>query len=141
MVAYNFQEQFALKVAARKKLQTIRSNRKGNSRHARPDEALQLYYGMRTKRCQKLVPDDPTCTSVEPIILSDGCVKVGDRTLSATESEALAIADGFSSFDAMIDWFAETHGDRPFEGVLIKWEPQKVIVASDISELLHEEAE
>lgn len=133
MVAYSFQSRFADAVAELRKRQTIRAL--GKRRHARPGECVQLYTGMRTRSCRKLVDPDPVCTSAEPVMLESVVGKipgtlplcplriwVNGRT-SPEESEAIARADGFASIQEMHDWFKQAHG-LPFHGVLIKWEPQ-----------------
>ena len=73
MVAYSFQRRFAPPISTLVKRQTIRADRR---RHARPGEMLQLFTGMRTRHCAKIIAD-PRCLSVEPIVLrmdSDGCI-------------------------------------------------------------------
>lgn len=121
MVAYNFKSQFAPKVESGEKRQTIRAN--GKRRHARPGEALQLYTGMRTRACRKLIDPDPICTEAIPIRVSwtwSGILiwLAGD---SVVDTEAFARADGFGSAVEMRDFIYETHG-MPFEGTCIKWE-------------------
>lgn len=53
MAAYNFQKRFATLIESGDKNHTIR--RIGKRRHASPGEAIQLYTGMRTKFCRKLL--------------------------------------------------------------------------------------
>ena len=60
MVAFSFKAQFADLVASGKKTQTIRQTAR-----AKPGDRLQLYTGMRTKKCRKLVDPDPVCTLVD----------------------------------------------------------------------------
>ncbi len=147
MVAYSFQKGFAWQVEQRLKVQTIRGPRR---RHARRDEPIQLYTGMRTKRCRKLVAPDPVCLSVDPIVLQISSrgehkfndpagvtVELGGIELDDEATEALALDDGFnvnrwdfehSKFikppDArtmMAKWWAITHGPGRFDGFLIRW--------------------
>jgi hypothetical protein len=124
MVAYNFKQEFADDVAALKKRQTIRAN--GKRRHARPGEPLQLYTGMRTQGCRKLVLPDPSCKSAEPIsiwFLSNGQginVTVNGKPLEDHALDMLAQADGFRDADGLRQFIAEEHG-LPFDGTLIKW--------------------
>ena len=68
MVAYSFKKRFVPKIEDRSKSQTIRSERTGRTRHARPGERIQLYFGMRTKHCFKII-DDPVCKRVESITI------------------------------------------------------------------------
>ena len=127
MVAYNFRQEFAGDVADLVKRQTIRAD--GKRRHARPGELLQLYTGMRTKGCRKLVLPDPPCKSTEPIAIDFNYYSEGEYGITATvsgkrltdqELEALAQADGFENVDAMHWFFCTTHR-VPFRGTLIKW--------------------
>lgn len=120
MPAYNFQKQFAPLVESGEKRQTIRVF--GKRRHARPGESLQLYTGMRTKACRKLVDPDPVCTFAAVVYICRGIgypavLIAGHET---PDPDAFARADGFDDFCAMLDWFGKWDG-LPFDGVLIKW--------------------
>jgi hypothetical protein len=118
MVAYNFKQQFVLLIETGAKQQTIRSPRK---RHTQPGEAMQLYTGMRTKACRKLVTPDPLCISVEPLLMHDTLgIKLDDHWLTKEALTQLALADGFAAWDECLRFFSAVHG-LPFEGVLIKW--------------------
>lgn len=136
MVAYSFAPQFAEAVASLRKTQTVRACRK---RHARPGEAVQLYAGMRTKHCRKLVDADPVCLDVRHIVitLDTGSpqlitsIEIEGVPLGDDEIEAFAAADGFGG--ALADGFARrrmgefwmrTHPWRTFIGVVIRWEPR-----------------
>lgn len=120
MVAYNFKPQFAPLVEAGTKLQTIRADRR--SCHARPGEAIQLYTGMRTKTCRKLLTPDPICQSVEPLLIHyELGIKMSDRWLERDELNQIAVADGFGDWVECFRFFKAVHG-LPFKGVLIKWE-------------------
>ncbi len=128
MVAYNFQSQFAPDVETGRKRQTIRAN--GKRRHARPGEFLQLYTGQRSKKCRKLVEPDPECREVLPIrvylkgrrakpalaVQREGVF----MDIPRNDIKAIALADGFKTVAAMVEFFETTHG-LPFEGVLVKW--------------------
>lgn len=123
MSAYGFKAQFAAAVTAGTKHQTIRALRK-SGRHVLPGEAIQLYTGMRTKDCRKLVDPDPVVISVEPISIQqcvDGVqVFLKEERLGPRELTRLAVADGFAGPLEFLTFFRETHG-LPFNGVLIKW--------------------
>jgi len=119
MVAYNFKKQFAEKVRDGSKCQTVRGQR---DRHANPGEAVQLYTGMRTKQCDKLIPD-PVCTSVNKVVINNNLVMIDGWILWDSNLEKFAIADGFANYADFLAFFKEVHG-LPFEGVLIKWKPQ-----------------
>ncbi|MEM1289769.1 MAG: hypothetical protein AAGH60_15580 [Pseudomonadota bacterium] len=128
MVAYSFQKRFADDVAHLRKRQTIRAHRK---RHARPGEPIQLFTGMRTKHCRKLVSPDPICLSVEPIDLLivgpdmgiDVRLPEGSKDDWFRAGDKFAAADGFESEGDMVEFWIEHHpGRMEFSGVLIKWE-------------------
>lgn len=122
MVAYSFQARFADAVATGRKRQTIRSQ--GMRRHARPGDKLQLYVGMRTNHCRKLVDPDPVCVSVQTVDIPENDFPLVDgKPISNDAAYMLAVNDGFSNVAEMLSWFKEHHG-LPFLGVLIKWEPQ-----------------
>ena len=124
MVAYNFQARFVDQIVSGEKRQTIRPI--GKRRHAEPGDRLQLYTGMRTKACRKLVEPDPVCVEASVIVLHETEVFMPEHMLETTVSalNGIARADGFKHWQEMCDWFADTHG-LPFEGVLIKWEPEE----------------
>lgn len=126
MVAYNFQSQFARGVESGNKPHTIRADRK---RHARPGEAVQLYTGMRTKACRKLMDPDPVCVEVQPICIHMGTPRVtlGGRIIEGVALEKLARADGFGSAAEMQAWFGKTHG-LPFQGWFIRWGGESCLV-------------
>lgn len=138
MVAYSFQSQFVEPIQAGTKRQTIRAI--GKRRHARPGDALQLYAGMRTRNCLKILALDPTCLDVQPIRIDvtqrtkttalafRAPVFVIDRIaidgveLSALKNlEAFARDDGFASLQDMADFWGRTHGPGIFSGALITW--------------------
>ena len=121
MVAYSFKACFAEDIVSGRKRQTIRAERK---RHARPGERLQLFVGMRTRQCRKLIPD-PVCLRVEPISIwvptkhePAAVIQAGKRQYV---TEAFAQADGFTSVEAFTRFWFDTHGPGQFSGVLIGW--------------------
>lgn len=120
MVAYNFKSQFAPLVQSGQKRQTIRADRQGRSRHVRPGETLQLYTGMRTRNCRKLVEPDPVCVAVRSVWFPSPAIVVDGRLLTTQQIKELARLDGFSDVADFYQFFRETHG-FPFKGVLIKW--------------------
>lgn len=132
MVAYSFNRMFHDAVESRFKLQTVRANRR---RHARPGERVQLYAGMRTRHCRKLVDPDPICTQLQLIeiaVLTDvrqrlGFITLDGITLDDEEIEAFAVADGFhatagaTARQRMGRFWSINHGAGLFEGVCIRW--------------------
>jgi hypothetical protein len=119
MVAYNFNPRFAPLIESGKKLQTIRD--KGKKRHAQAGERLQLYTGMRTRNCRKLL--QPLCLEVLPISIRLSGVSVNGKDLDQAQTNELALADGFENFDEFIAFFSAR---LPLDGLLIKWSPDKI---------------
>lgn len=116
MVAYSFKARFALDVATGKKMQTIRTDRK---RHARAGEPVQLYTGMRTKACRKLIDPDPICVlSTYCAVRPDG-ITLGDHP--PMDRDEFARADGFADWQDMLAFFCPD--GKEFVGRLIRWEP------------------
>ena len=118
MVAYSFMKRFAEKVESGIKPHTIRDNH-WNGRHAKAGDKLQLYTGMRTRQCRKLL--DALCLGVWEIDIRDSNVRILNLTgwakLSPAEVESLAIGDGFDSVDEFFEYFKE-----PADRVLIAWD-------------------
>ncbi|MEO0792132.1 MAG: hypothetical protein AAFY27_06250 [Pseudomonadota bacterium] len=118
MVLLGFQKQFAADVEALVKRQTIRAPRK-DGRDPKVGDRLQLYTGLRTKACRKLVANDPIVKSVQPIVVSRFGLVIDRKPV--TDADTVARADGFEDFEAMANWFKLTHDDDFFHGLLIKW--------------------
>ncbi len=117
MVAYSFQRRFVVPIRSGIKRQTIRADRK---RHARAGEDLQLYTGMRTKKCELIAY--AVCRDVLPVTL------VLDRDAVLVPDVAFANLDHFAMLDGFADWadlkafWREHHpGVDEFTGVLIRW--------------------
>lgn len=91
---------------------------------------MQLYTGMRTKHCEKLLTPDPLCAEILPILLDvdidqerfrivlDGTVLVGQ------ERKRIARLDGFDNSIELITFFDGRY-DFPFEGFWIRWDPRR----------------
>jgi len=140
MVAYSFKKRFGAAILAGTKAQTIRAERAGRSRHARPSELVQLYTGMRTRQCHRL--GEAPCLSVEPIrielprarrvpevLVFDAEGALARQYLTGRALHNFARADGFADFDELhAFWRAEHPGVDTFHGVLIRWQP---LVAAD----------
>ncbi|MCJ2015231.1 hypothetical protein [Methylobacterium sp. J-076] len=132
MVAYSFKKQFGPPILAGTKAQTIRAERVGRSRHARPGERVQLYTGMRTRQCRRL--GESQCTEVLPVRFAFSkrgaaeLMQIGERYLiTRAQMDAFAQADGFDDLEAMAGfWWAEHPPEDgnvlTFEGVLIRWQ-------------------
>ena len=133
MVAYSFKKDFVASIrlglidpmSHNVKLQTIRSDRK---RHARPGERIQLYYGMRTKYCEKIIPD-PICTKVVhglQIMIETSEISLIRKPkfdLRPASFDIFARRDGFANVEEMHKFWLTNHGTGLFTGVLIYWNP------------------
>lgn len=133
MVALSFKGQFAEPIIAGIKRQTVRAERK---RPPRAGERLQLFTGMRTKHCRKIIPD-PICTEVSLILIVIAAehpeliasIEISAVPLNAREIERFAMADGFtgtatvSARRAMGNFWMRHHGPGEFLGHVIRWEP------------------
>lgn len=136
MVAYSFNKRFAEPIATGHpatgiiKRQTIRADRK---RHARPGEMLQIFQGLRTKHCLKIIAD-PVCIAVEPIRMSVSgvCfVHLLDRDQLyhvPRQLDDFARRDGFLHWADLQAFWQTAHPETSdpemvFTGVLIEWDP------------------
>ncbi len=143
MVSYNFKKYFAPQIVDGTKSHTVRRDR---PRHARVGEAVQLYSGLRTRHCFKIIAD-PTCIGVQPIVIEStdlinagiAYIEIGGCPLHRDEIETFAASDGFAP-DRLASiaprsligataretmgrfWRAENPGSR-FEGVIVRWRP------------------
>lgn len=123
VVAYSFKKHFAEDILSGRKKQTIRAHRK---RHARPGEHLQLFTGMRTKHCKKVLEPDPVCVAVTNIRIRvpssfEPCAVTMSGNTFYVDDE-FARLDGFASSEEFTRFWFENHGTGYFEGVLIAWE-------------------
>ena len=141
MVAYNFQSIFAPAIEDKLKLQTIRPVSK--KRHVNVGEPMQLYSGMRTKNCKKIIDPDPVCIEKSEIMIEVSAngieeIHINGEQLEPFEIDFLAHNDGFDpklfqtlnnetlprhAQDYMADFFRKKYGIGTFRGVLIKWKP------------------
>lgn len=143
MVAYGFKPFFEAQILTGFKRQTVRGDRR---RHAHPGEDVQLYVGMRTRHCRKIIAD-PKCIAVLPIVIEStdlidagiAYIEIDGRPLNRDEIEAFARLDGFApewvngltSFlngetarANMGAFWRVSHPElRRFQGALISWEP------------------
>lgn len=122
MVAYSFQKRFIEPIRAGTKRQTIRNERTGHARHARPGEPVQLYFGLRTKHSRLIAA--PLCEAVWPVRINlDGLVSANDGWVrSGDDLDAFAVSDGFRDWADMVAFWRKHHpGVIVFSGVLIRW--------------------
>jgi hypothetical protein len=115
MVLYGFKKQFALLVESGAKQHTIRDLRK-DGRHAKPGDKLQLYTGLRTKVCRKLLDAECWDTFSITIASANRFVWVNDIQLSPDQLAQLIHGDGFASAFDFWAFFPTAH-----ERVLICW--------------------
>lgn len=118
MATYNFSARFAQLVETGRKRQTIRAERI-DGRVPKAGDAVALYTGQRTKGCRLLKRS--RITSVERITIDGNEVRIDGRYLYGLERHNLAVADGFTGWPDMRDWFMQNHGPD-FWGWLIKFE-------------------
>ena len=125
MPLLGFKKRFEQQIATGTKRQTIRAKRR-DGRNPHPGDTLFLYVGLRTKSCHKI--KEVKCESVEEIAIIrmsplQVAVSIGGRFILYPEKEALAVADGFSSWQEMVDFFEKEHGidENGFWGLLIRW--------------------
>lgn len=136
MPAYSFQEQFVPFLLDESKDHTVRNERAGRSRHARPGETVYLYYGMRTKWCRKI--GEATCSDVQRIRITENriCFLIAKETgddleVVLNDPNEFAWKDGFrpegstrenpdGAFEIMLRFWRQTH-ELPFNGVVIYW--------------------
>jgi len=116
MPAYNFKKEFAAKVEAETKRQTIRKPRK---RPTVVGDILHLYTGIRTKKCRRLLPP-VACHCVFDVLITEKGARLDDYVVKEENLNTFARRDGFESWDEMKDFFEKQYG-LPFEGKIICW--------------------
>ncbi len=129
MSAYNFQARFEAPIKSGQKWQTMRPT--GTRRHVRPGELIQLYTGMRTNACRKIIPDQ-RCLAVLPVrvYFSEAC-RPGNRMILVVSSaevpfgHRLAFADreGFANWQCFEEAWAGIYGNGHWTGFCIQWTP------------------
>ena len=124
MVAYSFKKEFGPPIQSGQKTGTIRGPRK---RHAREGEAMQLFTGMRTKHCAKIIPD-PVCKMVMPISIDVGGLTIREVIVGQSHwmlhrngADLFAQRDGFADIDEMHTFWLREHGLGHFRGFWICW--------------------
>lgn len=126
MVAYSFQRQFIAPIQNGTKGQTIRAP--GKRRHAAVGQMLQLYFGMRTRQCQKII-DDVACLRVDKVeldLVTKGII-IGDGRVTLDmpgDLDRFAVLDGFENWGALTAFWRQFHpGVDAFDGVMPGWLP------------------
>jgi hypothetical protein len=119
MPLIHFQPQFAPSVAAGIKRQTIRATRKRPLK--RGDRLIFGTWQGAPYRSKVRRLGESICMDVVPIeIFETGQIRLNGRVASCKRRGAIALADGFSCGQEMLQWFDKNHG-LPFRGVLIRW--------------------
>ncbi len=112
---------FRKRTGIKPKSTTIRKKRKNP---VKKGDRLFLYFGLKTKYCQKL--GEIICVKAEDIRMvvvpsTDGydlSIIIDGVEMSAAEINAFAKKDGFASVKDLIRWFKKAYG-FPFEGQII----------------------
>ena len=115
MTALSFKARFAGPVERREKRQSIRQ--KNRFAVGKP---IQLYTGMRTKACRKLVAEDPICTAIDAVTVAPDFVSIGGWRLASGDLIDFARADGFATVADFKAFFIVD--GAPFDGFLIRWD-------------------
>ena len=118
-----FKPQFAGLVERGGKLQTVRPTPK---RMPKPGDKISLRaWSDKPYRSKQKLLNEGIVTRVTRIeITDDGVTLLPESTVNLrvkVSSESFAVADGFSCWEEMRQWFNRQHG-LPFVGVLISWQ-------------------
>lgn len=112
MPALNFKKQFIEPIESGDKIHTIRAKRQ-DGRDPRPGQTLFLYFGQRTKHCQKLA--EKPCKRVRDIKLqltaNTMTVTIDGERLNPAHKFLFARADGFDGrWTKMHEFFWKYYG-------------------------------
>lgn len=135
-MAISFEERFAPLIESGAKKQTIRADKSGRYRIG---QRLDLFTGLRTKKCRRLCNGGKTAAIVATadVVLTEGKIEVSRRKcLNGFDvlddenlcADAIARADGFGGYEEMWNWFVNkykiTSKYKPdvFHGKVISWE-------------------
>ncbi len=116
MVAYSFKEKFAPEVQAGTKTQTIRQTAR-----CKVGDRLQLYTGLRTKKCRKL--REGICCAIDTVSITPEGPVFGQPGWHPKDPDDFAAKDGFRCYDDMYDFFHDEYGEEVFNGFVIMWNP------------------
>lgn len=124
MVAYSFNPRFIEPIRQGLKTQTIRAV--GMRRHVRPGQMLQLYSGMRTAHCVKILPDVPCLEvmQIEILFRLGEIAGVHVDGVTVRDLDAFALRDGFADAVDMWAFWRDHHPaamNDGFKGVIIEW--------------------
>jgi hypothetical protein len=115
MVAFSFRPEFVNKILSGEKQSTIRSTKR-----CEVGDMMQLYTGLRTKECKKLI--EVLCIGVAPILISAYSLwKLGETEGNVKPSVApLHEQEGFMNVCDMVAFFREEYG-LPYRGWIHAW--------------------
>lgn len=115
-----FKPQFAWLVQAGLKCQTVRPVPKRMPQTG-DRISLRMWEGL-PYRSKQVVLKESVITAVESIeITPEGWVWIKDfRIKTRHDFEQFALADGFNTPEAFLEWFKTNHG-LPFRGIVLKW--------------------
>jgi hypothetical protein len=127
MNCFSFQVRFVEPILAGTKDQTIRAPRKSPPKIG---GSMHLFTGMRTKACRRIAT--VTCTEILSCELSPflygGFVRItagNDNVVHLNGKRELVLfarRDGFASWEALCEFWADTHGSLAFHGTIYRWE-------------------
>lgn len=113
-----FKPQFAGLVRSGQKCQTVRPV---PERMPKPGDSISLrMWSCKPYRSKQVILRESTVTEVLPVAITADHFRVAGNVLSNAEQWAFAKADGFTSPEDLVGWFAFEHG-LPFHGIVIKW--------------------
>lgn len=131
MIVFTFRQRYWAEVRTGAKTQTIRTARK-RLPQVGDTVSLRGWVGAPYRSKQMRLRPDTELTAVLPVkIERKGLDSLGVRVsicvagycLDDDEREALAVADGFASFDEMLPFFV-TLKNPSYSGHLYKWSPR-----------------
>lgn len=114
-----FQPRFVPMIQDGRKTQTIRRERKRPIKVG--DELSLREWTGKPYRSKQREIGRAVVTNVDRISFIPPWVWVNDVSLGPKKEEALALADGFRDYNDMVCWFADNHGSKRFDGVVIHW--------------------
>jgi len=114
-----FKPQFAKLVEAGIKLQTVRPIPKRMP--AAGDRITLREWQGAPRRSKQRIMAVGTIAAVRPVEIAADSITINGTRLDGPELERFAVADGFGDWQELREWFAVTHKELPFTGILIQW--------------------
>ena len=118
MTAFSFKPYMAPKILDGTKLSTIRSTKR-----CEVGDTMQLYTGMRTKKCKKL--KDVVCIGVAPIMIREPDIWaiIGKIEGNIHPANVLHLQEGFKNAQEFLEFFRQEYG-LPYRGWIHAWLPE-----------------